>query len=185
MKKLALLAILLVSISCKTKIETKTEAENDKTKMETFTSQKGVMIKYIFQESIELDYLTTTQIIKVETYNMESYFFVIDMGWSSYDGKHYSASIEYTDLCEIIVALNTQKSEIEFDKKNNPYITRNEFITVDGVTVGYEVSTKNKIVWYIGLERNKYGSRMKFDNADTLREILIDAKNKIEELKNK
>ena len=50
-----------------------------------------------------------------------------------------TASIEYSDLLEVIKALKTLQSEEPKDVASNPDYLENKFITVDGFQVGYFV----------------------------------------------
>ena len=59
-----------------------------------------------------------------------------------------TASIEYSDLLEVIKALKTLQSEEPKDVASNPDYLENKFITVDGFEVGYFVD-KGKSTWYL------------------------------------
>jgi hypothetical protein len=122
-----------------------------------------------------------TRIRKVKSGNTESYFYQIEK-----EGKYNSstASIEYSDLLEVIKAIKTLKTEVDADISSNPDYMENKFTTVDGLQVGYYVS-KGKATWYIRLE--KYGSDNTLFVADgeTIDTAFTKAKNKIDELKTK
>lgn len=93
-----------------------------------------------------------------------------------------TASIEYSDLLEVIKAFNSLKSEVENDVNTNPDYLENKFITEDGFQLGYYV-TKGKATWSIKLE--KYGSdkTLFIKDLEEIESNFIEAKNKIEELK--
>ncbi|MCL1484538.1 MAG: hypothetical protein MH208_09330 [Marinobacter sp.] len=97
--------------------------------------------------------------------------------------KNSTASIEYSDLLEVIKALNSLKSEVESDIRSDPDYMENKFITEDGFQLGYYI-TKGKATWYLKLE--KYGSdkTLFINDLEKIERNFLDAKNKIEELKN-
>jgi hypothetical protein len=186
MKKVIFLtSVVLMSLSIQLKAQdVKKEAENVKTKMEVFSSKTGVITKFIDSKLPNLKALYTsaeTRIRKVKSGNTETYFYQIEK-----EGKYNSstASIEYSDLLEVIKAVKTLKAEVEVDITNNPDYMENKFTTVDGLQVGYYISN-GKATWYIRLE--KYGSDNTLFVADgnTIETAFTDAKNKIDELKNK
>ena len=125
--------------------------------------------------------MAETRIRKVKSGNTETYFYQIEK-----EGKYGSstASIEYSDLLEVIKAVKTLKSEVETDIASNPDYMENKFTTVDGFQVGYYIS-KGKATWYIRLE--KYGSdkTLFVTDGEIIETAFTNAKNKIDELKTK
>ncbi len=163
--------------------DVKKEAQKIETKMEAFASKTGTIIKFIDTKlpDIKLSYgsIAETRIRKVISGAEARYFYQIEN-----QGKYGSsvASIDYTDLLEIIKALKTLKTDVVKDISLNPDYLENKFTTTDGFQVGYFVS-KGKISWYLRLE--KYGSdnTIFVKDGDNLEVVFTDAKNKIEELK--
>jgi hypothetical protein len=175
--KILLISILLISITSCTQ-----EIKKDVTKMEAFTSKKGVIIKYIdfSLPDLPLTYgVAETKIRKLISGNEVQLFYQISKK-SKYGTK--TASIAYEDLQEILKSLKTLEADAINDKAINPDYLENKFITDDGLSLGYYVSDK-KIGWYLVLE--KYGS----DNTIFIKDPLIlktafnTAKKKIKELK--
>lgn len=178
MKKITLF-LLLLAYPIMYAQENKTQPE---TKMEVFLSKTGVMRKFIDYkiEPIKSSYETTeTRVRKVIVGNESKYFFQIDKP-SKYSNS--IASIEYSDLLEVIKALSTLKGALESDIALTPDYLENKFVTTDGFQVGYYVS-KSKPKWYVKLE--KYGSdnTIYLDDITPFENICISAKNKIEEFK--
>ena len=93
-----------------------------------------------------------------------------------------TASIEYSDLLEVIKALKTLKQEVEKDMAANPDYLENKFITVDGFQIGYYVE-KGKSNWYIKLEKYGSDSTLFIKDGVTVESAFDEAKAKIEELK--
>lgn len=163
--------------------DTNKEAEKEKTKIDAFYSKTGNIIKFIDYKVIGIkslyDGLTETRVRKIKSGTLVSYFFQIEKR-----GKYNSsvASIEYSDLLEVIKALTSLKSEIEKDIDSNPEYLENKFTTVDGFKVGYFVN-KGKVTWFMKLE--KYGSdnTIYVENIEPIEKTFEEAKSKIEELK--
>lgn len=187
MKRVIFLPSLIVMSMCfqLQAQDTQKEAENAaKTKMELFSSKTGVITKFIDTQLPNLSALYTsaeTRIRKVKSGNTETYFYQIEK-----EGKYGSstASIEYSDLLEVIKAVKTLKSEVETDIASKPDYMENKFTTVDGFQVGYYIS-KGKATWYIRLE--KYGSdkTLFVTDGEIIETAFTNAKNKIDELKTK
>jgi hypothetical protein len=106
------------------------------------------------------------------------YFYQIE---ESEEDSNSTASIEYSDLLEVIKALNVLKVEVDKDAAAMPDYLENKFTTVDSFQIGYYVS-KSKIQWYIKLE--KYGSKNTIFVKDfaSVETAFSDAKVKIQEL---
>ena len=181
-KKLTLALLLLATTATIYAQDVKKEAETVKTKMDVFASKTGAITKFI---DTKLPALKTsfggaeTRIRKISNGASFAYFYQIIK-----EGKYSNstASIEYSDLLEVLKALKALKTEVSNDVATNPDYLENKFITVDGFQVGYYVSG-GKASWYIKLE--KYGSdnTLFIDNGDTIESAFTDAKNKIDELK--
>ena len=179
-KALTILTLLISSYGFSQDI--KTESENPKTKMEAFASKTGVITKFTDTNLTELKSSYTvseTRVRKLTSGDNERYFYQIQK-----PGKYgtSTASIEYSDLLEVIKAINNLKAEVNDDINSSPDYLENKFITEDGFQLGYYVS-KGKAVWYIKLE--KYGSdkTLYIKDLEKIESNFIEAKNKIEELK--
>lgn len=162
--------------------DTKKEAENQKTKMEVFSSKTGTITKFI---DTKLPTLKTTydnaetRVRKITNGVTSAYFYqIIKPGKYS----NSTASIEYSDLLEILKAMQTLKQEQQKDLALKADYLENKFVTVDGFYVGYYIS-EGKTSWYVRLE--KYGSdnTLYISNVDDIEKAFTDAKNKIDELK--
>jgi len=163
-------------------LDTLKTTENSKTKMDIFSSKTGVILKFIDTKLPNLSTIYSaaeTRIRKVQSNNVEAYFYQIVN-----DGRYSSttASIEYSDLLEVIKAVKSLKAEVDADIASNPDYMENKFTTVDGFQVGYYIS-KGKATWYISLE--KYGSdkTLFITNGEIIETAFTNAKNKIDELK--
>lgn len=182
MKRLIIISIIILLAKVSFAQDVKKEAESIKTKMEIFTSKTGTIIKFI---NTNLPVLKTrfgtaeTKIRKIINGNTTAYFYVIEK-----EGKYdtSSAFIEYSDLIEVIKALQVLKSEIDEDIALNPDYMENKFVTEDGLQVGYYIMS-GKPNWYIKLE--KYGSdnTLFIQDGNIIEKAFTDAKNKIDELK--
>jgi hypothetical protein len=179
MKKLLTVVIALITM-VSVNAQEKTQ-ETVKTKMDVFLSKTGTIIKYVDYpaDAIKASYsVPTTRIRKISNGVASSYFYQI-----SKEGKYSTstASIEYTDLVEIVKAIKTLKAESTTDVTSPNYL-ENKFISTDGFQLGYYVST-GKLAWYIKLE--KYGSdnTLFIDDVSQIENAFTNAKTKIEELK--
>ena len=162
--------------------DVKKEAENLKTKMDVFASKTGSITKFVDTKlpNLKATYGSAqTRIRKITNGTTSAFFYQIEK-----EGKYSSntASIEYSDLTEILKALKVLKTDVANDVSANPDYMENKFVTVDGFQVGYFISG-GKASWYIKLE--KYGSdnTLFIDNGNTIETAFTDAKNKIDELK--
>lgn len=162
--------------------EAKKEIEKEKTKIDVFTSKTGTVIKFTDYNLTRLktSYASSeARIRKISSGTASTYFFqIVKSGQYS----NSTASIEYSDLLEVIKALSSLKNEVEKDIASNSDYLENKFTTVDGFKVGYLIS-KGKATWYIQLE--KYGSdnTLFIDKVETIETSFEEAKNKMEELK--
>lgn len=162
--------------------EVKKEAETVKTKMDVFASKTGSITKFVDAKlpNLRATYGSAeTRIRKISNGTTSAFFYQIEKA-----GKYNNstASIEYSDLTEVLKALKVLKTDVTNDISANPDYMENKFVTVDGFQVGYFVSG-GKASWYIKLE--KYGSEntLFIDNGDAIETAFTEAKNKIEELK--
>lgn len=160
----------------------KRDSEKVQTKMEQFVSQSGVIIKFTDTNLSKIKAGTTaaeTRIRKLNSGDDVRFFYQIEK-----PGQYGSstASVEYSDLLEVMKAFNSLKTELDSDVSSNPDYLENKYITEDGFQVGYYVS-KGKATWYIKLE--KYGSdkTLFIRDLESIESNFLEAKNKIEELK--
>ena len=123
--------------------------------------------------------ISETRIRKINSGSLFSYFFQIEK-----QGKYNNstASIEQSDLLEVIKAISSLKMEVEKDILTNSDYLENKFTTVDGFKIGYMIN-KGKVTWFLQLE--KYGSdnTIFIENLETIEKAFEEAKSKIEELK--
>jgi|SRR5690554_468281 len=179
-KTLSILAILITAFSFSQDI--KKEAEKEKTKMEAFASKTGVITKFTDTKlsDIKSSYtVSSTRIRKINSGDSQRYFYQIEK-----PGKYSNstASIEYSDLLEVIKAFNSLKSEVDNDVNSQPDYLENKFITADGFQLGYYIS-KEKATWYLKLEKYGSDSTIFIKDLEQIESNFMEAKNKIEELK--
>ena len=163
--------------------ETKKDAQKAETKMELFASKTGTIVKIVDTKLPDIKLLygsaAETRIRKIMSGQESRFFYQIES-----QGKYTSstASIDYSDLLEIIKAIKSLKTDVDKDVTTNPDYLENKFTTVDGFQVGYYVS-KGKPAWFLKLE--KYGSEntVFVKDGDDIETVFTEAKNKIEELK--
>lgn len=178
-----ILALFFSSISIYSQ-DAKNEAETVKTKMDVFSSKTGIITKFSDTNltGIKATYgvRATTRIRKINSGNIEGYFYQIEK-----TGKYSNstASIEYTDLLELIKAMETLKLEEVDDVVKNPDYLENKFITEDGFQVGYYVS-KGKSAWYLKLEKYGSDSTLFVKDGETIINAFNEAKGMIDNLKN-
>ncbi|ABQ06706.1 hypothetical protein [Flavobacterium johnsoniae] len=178
------LFIFFTLLSCSDIIsqETKNNSENVKTKMDVFNSKTGIITKYIDTKlsSLKTSYGNAeSKIRKVVSGSISAYFYQI-----SKQGKYgeSTASIEYTDLIEVIKALKILQPEMEKDIALNPDYLENKFVTADGFEVGYYVSS-GKANWYIKLEKHGSDNTLFLNNGNLIEISFTEARSKIDELK--
>ena len=182
LKKILFISTLNILLITTYGQDVKKDTETIKTKIDVFASKTGSITKFV---DTKLPYLKTsydnaeTRIRKISNGSSSAFFYQIEK-----KGKYSNctASIEYSDLIEVLKALKVLKTEVTNDVSANPDYMENKFITVDGFQLGYYVS-RGKASWYIKLE--KYGSEntLFIDNGDIIETAFIEAKNKIDELK--
>jgi len=176
-----LLALIFVSLILPAQ-DVKKETEAIKTKMDQFSSKTGTITKFTDSKlpNLQTAYESSeTRIRKITSGVTSVYFYQIEK-----NGKYSNptASIEYSDLLEVIKALKVLKSEVDKDIAAKPDYLENKFVTVDGFQVGYYVS-EGKATWYLKLE--KYGSEntLFLDYRSDIETVFNEAKAKIDELK--
>jgi hypothetical protein len=157
-------------------------AKDANTKMDEFASKTGVIIKYedYKLQDIKLSYgVAEAKIRKLTSGGETKYFYQI-----SNEGKYgtKTASIAYEDLTEMQKALVPLKSQAINDASTSSDYTENKFVTDDGFQVGYYVS-KEKVNWYITLEKYGNGNTIFVKDAETIEEAFNLAKQRIDELK--
>lgn len=180
MKNLYLMLLSLTSFTITFAQDVKSEANKIETKMEIFVSKTGVIHKMLDYKlpilKLYLGEIAETRVRVITSGSDRAYFYQIEKA-VSYGKK--TASIEYTDLLEVIKALESLKLQVEADIAINPDYLENKFTTVDGFQVGYYVS-QGKSKWFLTLQ--KYGSdnSIFINDAITIENAFIEAKNKIE-----
>lgn len=184
-KRILISALLLIFFVVITHAQdVKKDEKAGQTKIESFASKTGAIIK--FQDS-KLPDIKGMYAERVETRIREmiigaetKFFYQIDK--SSQYNSHSVASIEYSDLLELIKAMNALKADVEKDIVNSPDYLENKFVTSDGFEVGYYVS-KGKAVWYLKLENYGSENTVFLKDAASIDIVFNDAKAKIEELR--
>lgn len=179
------LTIILLLFSCSLTLaaqDVKKDTEAVKTKIDEFSSKTGTITKFTDSNlpNLKTTYASpVTRIRKVNSGTVTAYFYQIEK-----EGKYsnITASIEYSDLLEVIKAISALKAEESNDVESNPDYLENKFTTVDGFQIGYYVS-KGKATWYIRLQ--KYGSdnTVFINDINIIETAFVEAKNKIEESK--
>lgn len=183
-RSLLLLVIVCFFVEKAMAQETKKEAENTKTKMDVFASKTGTITKFVDFKlpALKTDYTDAeTRIRKISDGVISACFFQIVK-----EGRYgnTTASIEYSDLLEVLKALQVLKENVAADVSANPDYMENKFTTVDGFQIGYYVS-KGKATWYIKLE--KYGSdnTLYLKNVDVIEAAFNLGKQKTEDVNNR
>jgi hypothetical protein len=150
--------------------------------MEVFASKTGSITKFVDNKlpNLSASYgAAEIRVRKITNGAATAYFYQITK-----EGKYSNsvASIEYSDLIELLKSVKVLKGEVINDIAANSDYRENKFVTVDGSQVGYYVS-KGKANWYIKLEKQGSDNTLFIDNGDTIETALTDAKSKIDELK--
>jgi len=180
--KLVIVITLIFTIKISSAQEAKKPQQSFETKMDRFTSKTGAFSKFIDTKlpALKISFGSAeTRIRKLVTGSDAFYFYQIER-----PGQYATstASIEYSDLLEVIKALSILKVDVEKDIATNPDYLENKFVTVDGFQVGYFLE-KGKSTWYLKLE--KYGTENTVFLKDELiiETAFVDAKAKIESLR--
>jgi len=183
LKKTTLALLLLCGTTTIYAQDIKKEVKTIETKMDAFASKTGIITKFTDTKLgvLKLSYggVAETRIRKINSGTASSYFYQIEK-----EGKYSSskASIEYSDLLEVIKALKTLRAEVDKDLAANPDYLENKFVTVDGFQVGYYVS-KGKSSWYLKLEKYGTDNTIFVENGESIETAFNEAKTKIEDLK--
>ena len=178
-----MLGFLLFGLSNFTYSQDKGKVNESKTKMDAITSKTCSLIKSISYEmpvlptKYEIDKVNN-RVMVITTGGVESFFYQMEDPDERFGA---TASIEYSDLLKIINAIEMMKSEVVNDVQTNSDRINNMFMTDDGFAIGYDIK-KGKTTWFIFLSRR---SEVFFDSIDNVEQSMKNAKNKIEELKNK
>ena len=160
----------------------KKEIKPAETKMEIFASKTGTITKFVDFKmpslKLFLGEVAETRVRKVIVGNELKYFYLIEKESKS---AHTTASIEYSDLLEVIKALATLKSEAPGDQSSKPDYLENKFVTSDGFQLGYYV-TEGKGKWYIKFDRYGSDNTVFINDVQTIETSLNAARTKIEEM---
>lgn len=182
-KKILLLFSITIIVSSLSAQEVKTPDKVIQTKMDAFASRTGVIIKFTDYNLPALKSFLAgnadTRIRKFTGDGESKYFYQIEK-----PGQYSSstASIEYSDLLEVIKALATLKAQFDGDVASTPDYLENKFVTSDGFEIGYYISNE-KTKWYIKLERYGSDNTIFVNDVETLTTAFQGAKDKIEALK--
>jgi len=179
---LMLLSIIFVASSLQSQ-DVKIQDKVVQTKMDAFASRTGVIIKFVDYNLPALKSFLAgnadTRIRKFTGAGESKYFYQIEKA-GQYNSS--TASIEYSDLVEVIKALATLKTQFDGDVASTPDYLENKFVTSDGFEIGYYISTE-KTKWYIKLERYGSDNTIFINDVETLTTAFQGAKDKIEALK--
>ena len=160
----------------------KKEIKPAETKMEIFASKTGTITKFIDFKmpslKLFLGEVAETRVRKVIVGNELKYFYLIE---KESKNAHTTASIEYSDLLEVIKALAILKSEALADQSSKPDYLENKYVTSDGFQLGYYV-TEGKGKWYIKFDRYGSDNTVFINDVQTIETSLNAARNKIEEM---
>lgn len=183
MKKLLLACIMaVICLTAAFPQDVKKEAKVMETKMEAFASKTGQIIKFVDYSlpslKLYLGEIAETRIRKMIAGGEVRFFYQITKP-GKYGEK--TASIEYSDLLQVIKALSALKADSEKDVTINPDYLENKFVTEDGVQLGYYVKS-GKSRWYMRLEKYGSDSTIFMNELQTIEDSLTEAKNKIDQL---
>jgi hypothetical protein len=160
----------------------KKEMKSAETKMESFASKTGTITKFIDFKmpalKLFLGEVAETRVRKVIVGNEWKYFYLIE---KESKNANTTASIEYTDLLEVIKALATLKSEAPVDQSSKPDYLENKYVTADGFQLGYYV-TEGQGKWYIKFDRYGSDNTVFINDVQTIEVSLNAARTKIEEM---
>lgn len=178
MKKL----LLLVAFASISLVLNAQDVKKEQTKMDVFSSKYGVITRFSDAKlpNMQTKYsVATTRIRKIQNGSESSFFYQIETE-SKYGTK--IASIEYSDLLEVIKALEVLKKTAITDLADNPEYMEAKFTTSDGFQLGYYIS-KGEVNWYMRLEKYGSGNTIFFNGYDIISSSLSAAKVKMDELK--
>lgn len=174
---LNLILIIILSITS-TYIYCQDKSETFKTKTDIFLSKTGSIIRYVdySTESLQTKYNNCeTRVRKLSNSSSTTLYVYQIVSESKYGPK--IASIEYSDLIEIIKALEILKSNATKDLSSPNYI-ENKFITNDGFQIGYYVKN-SEVNWFIKLEKYGTDNTIFLNDINAIEKSFMIAKNKI------
>lgn len=163
--------------------EIKKDADRIETKMDAFVSKRGAMLKFedfsLPPLKLYMGQTAATRVRKVSSGSEAGFFFQIEKQ-GQYDSK--VASIEYSDLIDLLAAISVLKEHNVEDVARNPDYLENKFVTADGFQIGYYVND-GKSKWYLTLERYGSDNSIFINDVSTIETVFLNGKAKIEELK--
>lgn len=183
MKNLIKIITIISIFSIKLKAQD-LKRDNDKliTKMDLYNSKTGSIIKFT---DTKISWIKTisgsveARVRKVQSGGNPDYFYQIIK-----QGKYTNstASIEYSDLLEVMKAIALLREELKKDIISKPNYLENKFVTNDGFYIGYFIN-EGDISWYLKLDKYSSDSTIFLESIDSFDVLAIEAKSKIEELK--
>ena len=158
------------------------ESQPTETKLEAFASKTGAITKFIDFKipslKLFLGEVAETRVRKVIVGDELKYFYLIE---KESKNANTTASIEYSDLLEVIKALAILKNEAAADQVSKPDYLENKFVTSDGFQLGYYI-TEGAGKWYMKFDQNGSDNTVFINDVQTIESSLNAAKNKIEEM---
>jgi len=174
--------LMLLTLNFAFAQDNKEASKSTDTKMEAFASKTGTITKFIDYRmpslKLFLGEVAETRVRKVIVDEEFKYFYLIEKESKNADN---GASIEYTDLLEVIKALAVLKNEAMADQATKPDYVENKFVTPDGFQLGYFI-TEGTGRWYMKFDRNGSDNTVFITDVQTIEGSLNAAKNKIEEM---
>lgn len=165
MKKFLLLMAMVLPLTCMAQDETE---KPKKSKMDVFASETGHIVKFIDKEVEKLkgtysivNYTSENRVRKVIKGGEAKYFYRMEKKSKDNDGS--IAFIEYSDLKEIISAMEVLINDAKKDLELKPEYLENKFVTEDYFVVGYFIK-KSNITWFIRLEEYGLNKSLYFNN---------------------
>jgi hypothetical protein len=168
-KCLLALAITLLFLSAAS------SQEIAKTKMDTFLSTTGQIIRFIDYSlpSLKTDYeMVTVKVRLFEGKGEIQYFYQLSKE-TKYGSK--VASILYSDLIEVIKAVDALIESANVDAKADYEYMENKFATEDGFQIGYYKKGK-ELKWYVKLEKIGSDTTVFFSDPKMLKTSLLAGK---------
>ncbi|NOW98950.1 hypothetical protein [Mucilaginibacter sp. SG564] len=162
--------------------EVKKETKVFETKMDKFSSKTGTISKFVdFRlPDLKTGYTNAeTRIRKLMSGTESLYFYQIEKKGQY---SNTTASIEYSDLLEVIKALKTLTQDVEKDIAGNPDYLENKFVTTDGFQLGYYVE-KGRSTWYVKLEKYGTDNTLFIKDRTVIESAFGEARAKIEDLR--
>jgi len=157
------------------------EKSAPQTKFDQFLSSTGKIIRFedFNLSKIKTDYdIIDSKVRKFSVGSDTKYFYQL-----SFEAKYgtKTASIEYSDLVEILKAVEVLITNAANDKISATDYLESKFVT-DGFEIGYYIS-ESELKWYMDLE--KYGSEgvVFLSDISLIKQAMISGQEKIEKLK--